>query len=158
MLIVVLFCLCAASPAFAEHADLVKIEKAERRMTLLSRTRILRTYQISLGSSPSGPKRCEGDSKTPEGIYRISGRNRGSAYHRSLRISYPNDNDRRRARERNCLPGGDIMIHGLPNGAGWLRSTHLARDWTLGCVAVTNDEIEEIWNLVPDGTKVEILP
>jgi murein L,D-transpeptidase YafK len=108
--------------------------------------------------SPVGPKRCQGDNRTPEGTYRISGRNRHSSYHRSLRISYPDEGDRKRARALGCSPGGDIMIHGLPNGRGAIGALHRMYDWTAGCIAVTNPEIEEIWAAVPDGTEIEIRP
>lgn len=106
----------------------------------------------------SATKLREGDGKTPEGIYRISGRNPNSRFYLSLRVSYPSAEDRREAAEKGFSPGGDIMIHGLPNKAPFLGSAHLLRDWTAGCIAVTNEEIEEIWSMVADGTTIEILP
>jgi murein L,D-transpeptidase YafK len=105
-----------------------------------------------------GAKERQGDHRTPEGTYTISGRNSKSKFHRSLRISYPSTADRERAKKIQADPGGDIMIHGLPNGFGWLGKSHLKVDWTDGCIAVTNDEIEEIWKLVPDGTTVVLQP
>ncbi|HKX12871.1 MAG TPA: L,D-transpeptidase family protein [bacterium] len=138
-------------------ADRILIEKAARQMTLFQGEETLKVYRISLGREPVGPKREEGDGKTPEGRYKIDGRNPNSAFHLSLRISYPNVADRAQANERGVKPGGQIMIHGLPNGMPDFGGGILS-DWTDGCVAVSNAEIEEIWKLVPNGAAVEILP
>lgn len=138
--------------------DLIVVRKAKREMLLLREGRPLRTYAIALGRTPIGPKRRQGDGKTPEGEYTITGRNKQSSYHRSLRISYPAPDDLARARRSGVSPGGDIMIHGLPNGLGRLGAAHRQNDWTEGCIAVTNDEIEEIWRLVPNGTPIRIEP
>jgi murein L,D-transpeptidase YafK len=140
------------------RADKILIEKSERRMTLLWRGTPVRMYSIALGGAPVGKKQCQGDQKTPEGIYSITGRNPWSSYHRSLRVSYPNAEDVANARRLRCDPGGDIMIHGLPNGGRFSEEAHASRDWTLGCIAVTNAEIEEVWKAVPNGTAVEIRP
>jgi murein L,D-transpeptidase YafK len=140
------------------RADKILIEKSERRMTLLWKGTPVRMYSIALGGAPVGKKQCQGDQKTPEGIYSITGRNPQSSYHRSLRISYPNAEDIANARRLRCSPGGDIMIHGLPNGQDSIGAAHVANDWTLGCIAVTNPEIEEVWKAVPNGTTVEIRP
>ena len=118
----------------------------------------IKEYKIALGANPIGPKTRQGDKKTPEGSYTISGRNAASLYHRSLRISYPNKQDSAQARKHGVSPGSDIMIHGLPNGQGAIGAAHAQRDWTWGCIAVTDEEIEEIWNMVPDGTRIDILP
>lgn len=152
--------LAAVSQETAEplRADKILIDKSERRMTLLWKGTPVRMYRIALGESPVGKKQCQGDQKTPEGTYSITGRNPWSDYHRSLRISYPNADDIANARRLGCDPGGDIMIHGLPNGRGFFRAVHAVTDWTLGCIAVTDSEIEEIWGAVPDGTAVEIRP
>ena len=139
-------------------ADKVVIEKALRQLTLISNGEAFKTYKIALGGNPVGPKERKGDNKTPEGTYYIEGRNRSSQYHLSLRISYPNEQDRKRARELGVSTGGDIMIHGLKNGFSQTGGSHVLSDWTEGCIAVTNEEIEEIDKLVPDGTIVEILP
>ncbi len=139
-------------------ADKVLIEKKARRMTLLSQGKVIKTYRIALGGDPTGPKERQGDNKTPEGIYTIDSRNRDSRYHLSLHISYPNETDKRRARELGVSPGGDIMIHGLKNGFSWAGAMHAEVDWTRGCIAVTDEEIEEIDKLVPNGTLVEIVP
>lgn len=140
------------------RADKILIEKSERRMTLLWKGTPVRMYSVSLGGSPVGKKQCQGDQKTPEGIYSITGRNLLSSYHRSLRVSYPNAEDVANARRLRCDPGGDIMIHGLPNGGRFSEEDHAASDWTWGCIAVTDPEIEEIWDAVPNGTAVEIRP
>ncbi|HNE02778.1 MAG TPA: L,D-transpeptidase family protein [Plasticicumulans sp.] len=141
-----------------ESADRILIEKAARRLTLYSGERTLRSYRVSLGFAPVGPKRQEGDGKTPEGHYRIDWRNPDSRFHRSLHVSYPDAGDVARAAARGVSPGGLIMIHGLPNGFGALGDWHRTRDWTDGCIAVTNDEMDEIWALVADGTPIEIRP
>ena len=139
-------------------ADKVLIEKKDRRLTLLSNGKTLKAYRVALGRNPEGKKLQDGDKRTPEGAYRIDWRKERSRYRRALHISYPNDNDIVQAKARGVSPGGDIMIHGLPNGIGFIGKIHVKRDWTLGCVAVTNPEIEEIWRVVPDGTVVEIVP
>ena len=100
----------------------------------------------------------QGDGRTPEGSYRLDWRNPDSRYHRSIHISYPAPEDRARARRLGVSPGGDIMIHGLPNGRGWIGAAHAGYDWTDGCIAVTNAEMDEIWALVDNGTPIEIRP
>lgn len=139
-------------------ADRVLIEKKARRLTLFSQGKELKSYPIALGENPDGPKERQGDSKTPEGVYRIESRNRNSSYHLALRISYPNEKDKKRARELGVSPGSDIMIHGIKNGFSWVGGLHTEVDWTKGCIAVTDQEIEEIEKLVPNGTTVEIRP
>ena len=141
-----------------EPADKVLIEKKERRLTLLSEGEVVKTYRIALGGNPVGPKERQGDNKTPEGTYIIDSRNRDSGYHLSLHISYPNENDKMRARELGVSPGGDIMIHGIKNGLSWVGASHAEVDWTKGCIAVTDEEMEEIYRLVPNDTIVEIRP
>jgi tetratricopeptide (TPR) repeat protein len=141
-----------------EPADKVLIEKKERRLTLLSKSEVIKTYKIALGGNPVGPKERQGDNKTPEGTYIIDSRNRNSDYHLSLHISYPNEKDKMRAKELGVSPGGDIMIHGIKNGLAWVGALHAGIDWTKGCIAVTDEEMEEIYNLVPNGTIVEIRP
>ncbi len=139
------------------HVNLIVVEKTKHTMTLFDHGRAVKTYHVALGPD-LGPKKQQGDGRTPEGRYIIDARNAASHYHRSLHISYPSPADRRDARRRAVDPGGDIMIHGLPNGMGKLGKSHLARDWTLGCIAVTDEEIEEIWRLVPNGTPIVIKP
>lgn len=139
-------------------ADKILIEKKERRLTLLSKGKVLKTYPIALGGNPLGHKERQGDNKTPEGTYIIDSRNRDSRYHLSLHISYPNYQDKKRAKELGVPPGGDIMIHGIKNGFSWVGDLHTGVDWTKGCIAVTDEEIEEIERLAPNGTIVEIRP
>ena len=139
-----------------EPADKVLIEKKERRLTLLSKGEVIKAYKISLGGNPVGPKERQGDNKTPEGTYIIDSRNRDSGYHLSLHISYPNEIDKKRAKELGVSPGGNIMIHGIKNGLGWVGASHAEVDWTKGCIAVTDEEMEEIYKLVPNGTIVKI--
>jgi len=134
------------------RADRVIVNKGRREMLLLRGESILRSYRVALGSDPHGHKEREGDGRTPEGRYVIDRRNPKSRYHLSLHISYPNPADQARARELGLDPGGDIMIHGLKDGI--VRDD----DWTRGCIAVRDEEIEEIWALVPDGTPIVINP
>ena len=125
---------------------------------MLSKGEVIKIYKIALGGDPVGPKVMQGDNKTPEGVYTIDSRNSNSDFHLSLHISYPNEKDRIRARQLGVSPGGNIMIHGLKNGFSQVGDSHTERDWTEGCIAVTNQEMEEIYRLVPNGTIVEILP
>ena len=146
-------------PAAANaRATSVLVEKKDRRLTLMRDNKPIKSYAVSLGSNPDGHKRQEGDDRTPEGSYKIDFKNQRSRFHLALRISYPETADRESARQRGVPPGSDIMIHGLRNGLGWLRTLHLKLDWTDGCIAVTNTEIEEIWSLVDVGTVIEIRP
>jgi murein L,D-transpeptidase YafK len=132
------------------RADLVLVSKKKREMVLLRGESVLRTYRIALGRVPVGPKREEGDGRTPEGRYVIDRRNEKSKYHLSLHISYPDAADVSRAREAGVDPGGDIMIHGLKDGV------RREGDWTQGCIAVTDEEMDEIWGLVGEGTAIWI--
>ncbi|MDH5325211.1 MAG: L,D-transpeptidase family protein [Gammaproteobacteria bacterium] len=142
----------------AKTVDKVLVLKAERKMFLLHKNQRLKEYSISLGDDPIGHKQQQGDERTPEGHYIIDYRNPQSRYHLSLHINYPNAADKQRARQKGVNPGGDIFIHGLPNGMGLLSSAFKHSDWTDGCIAVTNEEIEEIWRLVKNGTPIEIRP
>lgn len=140
----------ALAPA-AQRADEIRVDKSERRMELLRDDKVIRTYRILLGDAPIGHKRQQGDERTPEGRYSISFRNDKSRFHLSLRISYPNAADLAQAQARGVDPGGDIMIHGkTPPG--------YSRDWTDGCIALTDQQIEEVWRLVPVGTPIIISP
>lgn len=139
------------------QADTILVEKQKHKMTLFHKNRPIKTYNIALGFSPEGHKEQEGDGKTPEGIYYIIGKNPQSRFHLSLKLSYPSTSDKQNAKINGINPGSDIMIHGVgsrfPN-----QKRHALSDWTLGCIAVTNDEIEEIFRYAGVGTKVEILP
>jgi lipoprotein-anchoring transpeptidase ErfK/SrfK len=140
------------------QADSIVVEKSLRRLTLYANDLPLRTYDVALGRAPDGAKVQVGDFRTPEGLYYIDARNPQSQFYRGLHVSYPNAQDVARARAAGVSTGGDIMIHGLPNGQGQIGGRHRANDWTSGCVAVTNEEIEEIWDAVPVGTPVRIVP
>lgn len=143
--------------AHAQTADKVVVWKQQRKLELHRSGQVIRTYRIALGGAPVGHKTEQGDQKTPEGRYTIDFRNPRSQFYKSLHISYPNAADRAQARRRGVHPGGDIFIHGLGRGST-AGAAHAERDWTLGCIAVTNEEIDEIWRLVRDGTPIEIHP
>jgi murein L,D-transpeptidase YafK len=160
-----LIILVVANPVFADvgphagiRAELVVVRKAERTLELRSGGDVLHEFRIALGRNLKGHKRQQGDSRTPEGVYVLDGRNTASRFYRSIRISYPEPRDYEGAQRWGVSPGGDIMIHGLPNGVAAERVGHPEVDWTNGCVAVTNDEIDEIWADVEDGTTIIIFP
>ena len=144
-----------AAPPKAEQ---LIVDKSRRRLALMANGHTVRSYPISLGANPVGTKQRRGDSRTPEGRYVVAGRNPKSAYHLALRLSYPAPDDVARTRRAGSDPGGDILIHGTPNWLGPLGAALRGSDWTAGCIAVANDDIEEIWNLVADGTPVVIRP
>lgn len=158
-LFVVLVSLLFPIESFSEvHIDKIEVYKAKHELHLIKNGKLYRSYKVALGDSPTGKKHQEGDEKTPEGKYTINGRNAASHYHLSLRISYPDANDIAWAKRHNVKPGGNIMIHGLPNGKGYIGMAHRLHDWTDGCIALTDEEIEEVWKLVPDGTPIELFP
>ncbi|MCX5834730.1 MAG: L,D-transpeptidase family protein [Deltaproteobacteria bacterium] len=162
MLVLYLFLLPGASPAqffFSDdNIDRVIIEKSKRTMTLYKQGQEIKSYNIALGRDPVGHKLMQGDQKTPEGVYFIDYRISNSVYHKALHVSYPNMVDVERAKALGVSPGGKIMIHGMNEDKLWMGSVHYLFNWTNGCIAVTNSEIEEIWALVPDWTMVEIRP
>jgi murein L,D-transpeptidase YafK len=137
-------------------ADSIIVEKSKHRLSLFKDGELLRTYRVALGRGGPEPKSREGDARTPEGAYFIDHRNPHSIAHRALHISYPSATDLAAARARGVDAGSDIEIHGVGNGFGWLGRLHRAVDWTAGCIAVTNSEIDEIWRVVPDGTPIVI--
>jgi murein L,D-transpeptidase YafK len=139
-------------------ADRIVVYKSARRLELLKKRNVLKTYRISLGTQPIGPKEYEGDRRTPEGIYFINGKNPASDYYKNLGISYPNNKDQAHARQLGKSTGGDVKIHGMRNNMAWLGKCHRFEDWTHGCIAVTNGEMEEIYNAVEMKTIIEILP
>jgi murein L,D-transpeptidase YafK len=149
---------CGFADDSAPSVDRVIVLKQERTLQLMSSGKVLKTYKVALGGNPVGPKMQQGDHRTPEGIYVLDHRNVHSQFYRSIHISYPNAADRTKAAKLQVAPGGDIFLHGLPNGYKWIGSKHRLRDWTDGCVAVTDEEIDEIWKLVTDGTPIEIRP
>jgi murein L,D-transpeptidase YafK len=138
-------------------ASRVVVYKAERRMELRRGTEVLRSYKVSLGLVPQGHKERSGDFRTPEGRYLLTRRNARSDFFLSIQVSYPNDHDRRRARANGWNPGGSIMIHGLPNQLR-REPDYYARDWTDGCIAVSNSDMLEIWLLTNNNTPIDILP
>jgi murein L,D-transpeptidase YafK len=162
LVFVVLFVLMVSSAISSDapiaRADRVLVHKKEHTLTLLSDGKVLKTYKVALGGNIDGPKTQRGDHRTPEGAYVLDRRNEHSHFYRSIHISYPNADDRERAQKLGVEPGGDIMIHGLQNGFGWIGSRHRLCDWTDGCIAVTDEEMDEIWHAVPDGTPIEIDP
>ncbi len=135
----------------------VVVHKSARRMELLSGDQVLRTYRISLGLQPRGHKEREGDFRTPEGRYALTRRNPRSDYFLSIQVSYPNDRDAQHARSNGWEPGGAIMIHGMPNRLKHDPDYYL-RDWTDGCIAVSNSDMVEIWLLTNHNTPIDILP
>jgi murein L,D-transpeptidase YafK len=142
----------------AKQADRIVVEKSARMMKLMRGTEVLKTYKVALSREAVGAKEREGDHKVPEGQYVIDTKNSHSRFHLALHISYPNATDREKAHKLGVKPGGDIEIHGLGRGYGWVGSLQHHVDWTDGCIAVTNSEIDEIWSLVPVGTPLEIRP
>jgi murein L,D-transpeptidase YafK len=147
-----------AAPGPPKQAARIVIEKSKRTMTLMSGTTVLKTYKVALGGQPVGAKQRIGDHKTPEGLYIVDQKKAVSQFHLALHISYPSARDRENARKLGVSPGGDVEIHGLGAKYGWVGAAHLQTDWTDGCIAVTNEEIDEIWPLVAVGTPVEIKP
>ena len=141
-------------------ADRIVVLKGERRLVLMNGEQVLKVYRIALGRYPKGHKTRQGDARTPEGSYEIISRldTDKSKFHRALQISYPNDLDIARARAEGVNPGGQIMIHGLPSDWTAKQLDHPRLDWTQGCIAVTNREINEIWEMVSDGTRIDIHP
>ena len=146
------------SPVTDAVVDRIVIEKSKRTMTLLKQGHEVRTYKIALGRDPVGPKVMQGDNKTPEGIYYIDYKVHNSIYHRALHLSYPNPDDVERARALGVPPGGSIMIHGMKPDKFWMGDVQYLFNWTNGCIALTNREIEEVWALVFPWTPVEIRP
>ena len=138
--------------SLVQSADKVLVIKQKRLLILMKGDRKLKEYRISLGGDPVGPKVREGDHKTPEGLYMLDRRNRSSKFY-NIHISSPDAKDRAQAAKLGVVPGGDVMVHGLPNGFGWLGSLHRSRDWTDGCIAVTDQEMDDIWRAVADGPR-----
>lgn len=138
--------------------DKVVVLKAERKMQLIKNGEVVRTYPIALGDNPIGHKVKEGDERTPEGTYVLDWRNEQSHYYKSYHISYPNAEDKKRAKALNVSPGGSIMVHALPNGMGSIGQAHTQQDWTDGCIAITNEQMDELWESAKIGTPIEIKP
>lgn len=151
--------LCLPCSAFDQpRIDLVRVVKSQRILELRSGGTVVRSYGIALGGNPVGDKQREGDERTPEGRYVLDWRNSNSGYYRSIHISYPDAADRAAAAAAGTDPGGMIMIHGQPNGYGWWSWLLQRFDWTNGCIAVTDEDMAEIWAMVRNGTPIEIVP
>ena len=144
--------------ALSTKPDSIVVFKQKHEMCVYKNKALLKVYKVALGLEPCGAKQCEGDMRTPEGIYFINGKNPHSLYHKSLGISYPAAKDMAIARRLGKRPGGEIKIHGLPNGQGYVGELHRLKDWTHGCIALTDEEIDELFNRVEVGTPVNILP
>lgn len=138
--------------------DAVLVKKSERRLYLLDNGKTVDSFRISLGTHPHGGKYFEGDGRTPEGTYVLDWRNPHSAFYKSIHISYPKPRQRRRAEALGFSPGGDIMIHGLPNDAGKWAFAFKGLDWTDGCIAVSDKAMDQIWKKVAPGTPITIEP
>lgn len=152
---------CHTAEGFPRNVviDSIAVHKRARKMYLFDNGRLVGIYRIALGTKPVGAKRCQGDCRTPEGLYYIEDKNPKSDYYKNLGISYPNDRDRARAKRLGKAPGGDIKIHGMPNGEErYYSKIHEYYDWTLGCIAVTNEQIDELYSHVEVGTPIRILP
>jgi len=163
-LLALLVVICAAGRAASQitekqqTAERILIVKSARTMTIESSGRPIKTYKVALGGQPIGPKQEQGDHKTPEGEYFIDTKNAHSQFYMALHLSYPSAEDTAWARKRGVSPGGDVESHGLGKKYGWIGARHRLTDWTDACIAVTNEEIEEIFRIVPVGTRVEIKP
>lgn len=156
---VVLGCSCQSDAASPKgKVDRVVVYKAKRELHLMNGTKVQKIYKVALGGNPVGHKEVEGDKKTPEGSYTIIQHNPRSQFYKSLRVSYPNELDKKHAAKLKKSAGGDIMVHGLGRGFGFLGAAHRLTDWTLGCIAVTDSEIDEIYASVADGTHIDIFP
>ena len=140
------------------QVDSIVVYKSKRQLLVYSKDQLIKTYTISLGGNPTGDKEFEGDKKTPEGIYFINNKNSDSGYHKNLGISYPNQQDIENAKKIGKSTGGDVKIHGLRNGLGFIGKFQRWYDWTAGCIALTDKEIDELYNAVKTGTRIEIKP
>lgn len=150
------FGLLLALPHQAQAVDRVIVDKSERMMALMHDGKTIRQYRIALGANPKGHKQQEGDEKTPEGVYTLDYVKEDSSFYRAMHVSYPNTIDTQNAQQRGVSPGGFIMVHGQRNGLGWLSTLTQHFDWTNGCIALTNDEMDEFLSLVPVGTPIQI--
>ncbi|NLE02316.1 MAG: L,D-transpeptidase family protein [Fibrobacter sp.] len=141
-----------------QQIDKVVVIKHLRKLYLYNEGKVIKEYDISLGRVSKGHKEYEGDRKTPEGLYCLNDKNHNSGYHKNFGISYPDKKDRAHADSLGKSPGGDIKIHGLRNGFGWIGRLHLLFNWTYGCIALTNEDLDELYVTVKIGTPIEIMP
>ena len=142
----------------AQKADAVLVDKSEKRLYLMQNGQIFRSFPVTFGAEPRGHKQQQGDERTPEGRYTLDYKNASSKYYKSIHISYPNAKDRANARKRGVDPGGDIMLHGQPNGWGWASPVLQLFKWTDGCIALSNRYMDQVWEAVDTGTPIEIRP
>ena len=156
-LIIILLVLFSSSVFSSQKADSVLINKSEKKLYLIADGKPFKSYHVVFGANPTGHKQQEGDERTPEGKYLLDYKKDDSAFYKAIHISYPNQNDIESAKKRGVSPGGLIMIHGQRNGLGWLSFASQFFNWTNGCIAVTNSEMEEIWLAVDAGTPIEIV-
>jgi murein L,D-transpeptidase YafK len=158
LLIALLLLLQAGNVASAQKADAVLVIKSERRLYLMNKGERFASFRITLGAEPTGHKQAIGDERTPEGHYILDYKNLNSKFYKSIHISYPNAKDRANARRLGVDPGGDIMIHGLKNGWEWAESLAAFFYWTNGCIALSNRDMDRVWEAVDPGTPIEIRP
>ena len=142
----------------APSVELVRVFKSEHKLQLVAEGKVINEFKVALGGSPIGHKQQEGDSKTPEGVYALDYKKSDTAFHRAIHISYPNSADIASAKARGVNPGGSVMIHGQKNGLGWLSFISQRFDWTKGCIALNNADMDILWASVREGTKIEIKP
>ena len=158
-LVILLLAVCqSATAGNVQKADEVLVVKSEKRLYLLHRNKAFASYPVTFGSNPKGHKQVRGDGRTPEGHYVLDYKNPNSRFYKSIHISYPNSRDRENARRRGLDPGGDIMIHGQPNGYGWAAPVLQLFSWTDGCIALSDSNMDIIWQAVDPGTPIEIKP
>ncbi len=153
-----LMALLVADVVAGEYADKVLVDKSNARLYLLRSGQIYRSFPVVFGGQPKGHKQQQGDERTPEGHYTLDYKNPHSSYYKSIHISYPNSADRQRARAKGVNPGGEIMIHGQKNGFGWLAAVTQKYNWTNGCIALSNADMDAVWQAVKVGTPIEIRP
>jgi len=157
-LLALLFMYPAPGLYAAEKADMVRVVKSENRLYLLKENEVIASYRVKFGANPKGHKQQQGDERTPEGSYFLTYKNSNSAFYRSIHVSYPNALDQENARAMGVDPGGDIMIHGQANGWQWAGFLTQLVNWTDGCIALTNANMDEVWSAIDPGTPIEILP
>ncbi|WP_188150419.1 L,D-transpeptidase family protein [Teredinibacter waterburyi] len=155
MRIIILLTLMISTSVIA-GVDLVKVDKSESRMYLLDGERVVKEYHVAFGANPKGHKQQEGDEKTPEGSYILDYKKEDSSFYRAMHISYPNEQDKANAKKLGVSPGGFIMVHGQKNWLGWLSLVSQRFNWTNGCIALTNSEMDEFMDLVKVGTEIQI--
>jgi murein L,D-transpeptidase YafK len=152
------FLLYAGAVHSEQTADLVLVEKSKSRLYLMRQGEVFASFRVAFGSNPKGHKQEQGDGRTPEGRYMLDYKNRGSAFYKSIHISYPSAKDRQEAKKHGVDPGGDIMIHGQKNGYGRLSILVQRFNWTNGCIALSDRDMDLVWNAIKPGTPIEIKP